>query len=520
MPRLVRKAPLMDRLKAYLDPYDLLLWLAEELNDDGVEDWLKEWSTPIGLGLNVFFILARGASSPNSNSRNRNDDIFGEFDTTRGTGWFTWLATFLVHALTLVSCINALYTFLRKRHYRLFEQPVDLPPQTPSAHRVRVDSSPASSSPFRYIQTRLTQAATSASNRAYPDASREVWELGLWDPKPAHLTIFTLFSPGHVLLYYALLPPAPHDPRPSVTILTAIAFSILLSLQLGLLKTAFTQQSTDSRLIHGEVMNEYDTKYVHPNLNKPVRDVGTQTRESATTPRGTKTREVDVYTPTTILNRGFRTNPNPNYAGQYDPHNLSNQREDPAPASSSAAAASRRRSSGIANLTPTPSYTHASTQPAQTNPYANHPSAYQQPQPPQSQHLFRPQPPPDLPPSSPLKPHHERLRERSPRKGDGGSLGVWSHANSPLRKATSRETLSGSGGAGSGILRREVDGARRPPSRGESGRPGSRGGGERGFLRRGEGTGGGGESLYRNGSGSGSGFAGEAGRRRDTTGRF
>lgn len=429
MPRLVSKTPLIDRIKAYLDPYDLLLWLSEELNDDGVEEWLKEWATPIGLGLNILFILARGASNPGSSSKSKTDDVFGEFDNNRGTGWFTWLATLLVHTLTLLSCVNALYTFLRKRHYRLFEQPVDLPPQTPSAHRVRVDSSPASASPFRYLQTRLAQAT--AEQRAYPDASREVWELGLWDPKPAHLTIFTLFSPGHVLLYYALLPPAPLDPRPSVTVLTSLAFSVLLSVQLGLLKTAFTQQSLDSRLLHGEVMNEYDTKFVHPNLNKPVRDVGIQTRESATTPRGTKTREVDVYTPTTILNRGFRTNPNPNYARQYDPHNLSSDQNS---TNNTVSATAARRRPSAANLTPTPAYTNAATQHTNinTNPASTQPSSFRPTTNP-------PEPTPLI--SSPLKPHHERLRERSPRKGDGGNLGVWSHANSPLRKSSSRDLL-------------------------------------------------------------------------------
>lgn len=78
--------------------------------------------------------------------------------------------TFLVHLLTLSCFVNALYTFFRKRHYRMFEQPVDLPPNTPSAHRVRVDSSPASSSPLRYMQNIISNAAAA---RAYPDAERE-----------------------------------------------------------------------------------------------------------------------------------------------------------------------------------------------------------------------------------------------------------------------------------------------------------------------------------------------------------
>jgi hypothetical protein len=254
-------------------------------------------------------------------------------------------------------------------------------------------------------------AAATAPSRAYPDPAREVWEVSVWDPKPFNLTTFTLFSPGHVLVYYALLPTAPLDPRPSVTVALAIVFGAVLSLQLGFMQTSFVQQAKDSALIHGEVMNEYDTKFVHPFLTQPVRDVGTQSRESSLTPRGTKVREVDLYTPTTLINRGFKTNPNPAYASQYDPDDLAHKPEP------------RRESSfGLPRSTTTP----ASSTPK------NYVSSYTQ--------LSAAQPSSDY--SSPLKPHHERPRESVVSgKSDGGSMGVYSHANSPLRKATSSSYL-------------------------------------------------------------------------------
>lgn len=314
-----------------------------------------------------------------------------------------------MHTITLLCCWNALWTFFRRRSYRLFEQPVDVAPNTPSAQRVRVDSSPLSSSPLRYLQHVVS---TTAASRAHPDAEREVWELNIWDPNPLNLTLFTLFSPGHVLIYYLLLPPATMDPRPSVTVVTALAFSALLSFQLWLMKASFSQQAKDQVLIHGEVMNEYDTKFVHPLLNRPVRDVGVQTRDT-TTPRGSKIREVDVYTPTTIVRRAFSTNPNPNYARQYDPDNLASSRSS-----------SRRESGQVATLsnldTPQTGSMHAQTQ-SYSRPITGAADF-----------------------SSPLKPHHERLRERSPTKGDGGSLGVYRHAASPLRKAVSTNQLRAS----------------------------------------------------------------------------
>ena len=414
MPRIVRRAPLSERIKAYLDPYDFFLWLSEELNDDAYDEWLKVWAVPIDIGLNILFILARGASRPSASRGG--DDVFGDAGGKSGSGWFAWFTAFLVHSLTLLCCLNAFYTFFRKRHYRLFEQPVDEAPATPSAYRVRVDSSPMSSSPLRYLQQVVSSAT--ASSRAYPDAEREVWELSIWDPKPFNLTLFTLFSPGHLLLYYSLLPPAILDPRPSVTVLTAVAFGTLLSVQLGFLKSSFSQQAKDSSLVHGEVMNEYDTKFVRPSLQRPVRDVGIQTRESAMTPRGTKTREVDVYTPTTIVNRGFRTNPNPNYANQYDPDNLAAQ-----PYTRRTSVVGGQRNSSTPSLTtPTDAY-------SQTNGYTNFTFS----RPSTGGADF----------SSPLKPHHEKLRERTPAKGGGdGYLSVHSHAASPLRKAASSSYLS------------------------------------------------------------------------------
>jgi hypothetical protein len=272
-----------------------------------------------------------------------------------------------------------------------------------------VDSEPVVSSPLRYFQNII--ASTRAGARAHADPEREVWELRIWDPKPICLTIFTLFSPGHLLLYYTLLPTASLDPRPSLTIVKAMFFGVLLSFQLGLMKTSFSQQAKDTTLLQSQVMNEYDVKFVRPALNHTVRDVGCQTRESSASPRGYRTREVDVYMPTTIIKRAFSTNPNPNYARHYDPDNLS----------SVSAQQHLTRASGN-NSTPPPilktpaasTYSHAETQSAYST-YGNGGPA-------------------DF--SSPLKAHHEKLRERVPvRASDGGNMGVYTHPASPLKRA-------------------------------------------------------------------------------------
>ena len=89
MPRLVRRAPLSDRIKAFLDPADFFLWLSEELHESAWDEALKDWAAPIGLGANLVFVIARANSG--SGTVGRRDDVFGDFDGRGGSGWFTWL---------------------------------------------------------------------------------------------------------------------------------------------------------------------------------------------------------------------------------------------------------------------------------------------------------------------------------------------------------------------------------------------------------------------------------------------
>ncbi|KAI9775871.1 MAG: hypothetical protein M1839_000745 [Geoglossum umbratile] len=362
--RLVRRAPLTTRLKSYFNPLDFLLYLSEQFESGEWGEYQRAVSLPLGVGCNLVFLVARANLG---RGMGRRDDVFGDGG---GRGGWAWLASFVVHFLTLSSILNAIYTFQRKRRYRLFESSIDVPPSTPSAHRVRVDSSPLSSSPLRFLSTLIDPVVSPAEGRSHPDPSRDVWEIAVWDPTPLCLRLFCFFSPGHILVYFLLLPTLPTDPRPSTTVLTTVIFTSLLTVQLLYLHRSYSQQSKDTALIHKEVLHEYDTKYVHPRLNPQVRDVATQF--SAEDCRV----DVQTYTPTTIIKREFHTNPNPIYARHIDP-----------------------------SATPKP------------RPYV--PSAatpFRQPQ---------------------FRPSHQST-------GDGGSLGIFSHANSPLKKPASSGFLTSS----------------------------------------------------------------------------
>ncbi|OCK81891.1 hypothetical protein K432DRAFT_424573 [Lepidopterella palustris CBS 459.81] len=412
MPRLVRRAPLSERIQAYLNPWDFLLWLSEELNSNDWDEFQRAYALPIGVGMNIAFIIAK--SNSGGPAIYGDYDVFGDYGSRKGSGWLVWLTKTIVLILTAASLLNAFYTFYRKRHYRLFEQAVNAPPSTPSARRVRVDSSPIASSPLRFLSNIIY--TTTAQSRAHPDSARDVWELAVWDPNPLCLGLFCLFSPGHILIYYLFLPVAPLDARPSVTVFTTIILAILLSVQLSLLRSYFSQQSKDSALIHKEVLNEYDTKFVHPSLQRPSRDVGIQTppkrRESRDSNTGTT--EVDTYTPTIVINRGFRTNPNPSYASQYDPDNLLSKPE-PRHVPRSTTTPSFR--------TPANGYFPPASASASTNELSS---------------LIRPS-------RTPGNIRQPQFRPLDIGSGDGGSLGVYSHAASPLRKAASTNFLRDDG---------------------------------------------------------------------------
>ena len=91
-PRLVRRQPLSQRIKAYLNPLEFLLWLSEEIDSSDWDQWQQEWSTTIGIGINVVMLIARANSGGSSR---RGDDVFG--DDTGGAGWLNWFVRICAH---------------------------------------------------------------------------------------------------------------------------------------------------------------------------------------------------------------------------------------------------------------------------------------------------------------------------------------------------------------------------------------------------------------------------------------
>ncbi|ODA76213.1 hypothetical protein RJ55_08058 [Drechmeria coniospora] len=391
MPRLVRRKPLWERVSSMLNPMDFLLWLSEEME---TRDWDSNLvGTQLGLGLNLIFLLARA----NSGSKSAEDDVFGDEGSA---SWLSLLVHPLIWTLVFFSVSNAVYTISRTRKYRMFEASIDRQPSTPSAQRVKVQSSPVSSSPLRYIADILTPE--SAESRAHPDRNRDVWELSVWDPLPVCIRLFCFFGPGHVLVYLLFLPLAPLDPRPSVAVFNTLVVQVVLSAQMLLLSSRFGQQAKDQAIVQREVMHEYDTKFVHPRLHPVVRDAGTQLSEASGF--------VQTGTATTLIRRSFMAHHNPHV----DPAesslvaNASNALKPPMftpptvsrRAESTTTAFSRRSPDGRTSL-PT-NRTPASVQTTTS--------------------------------VAPLT---------SSRQGLGGSMGIFTHGKSPLKKAISMGAING-----------------------------------------------------------------------------
>ncbi|KAI2635054.1 hypothetical protein GGS21DRAFT_90290 [Xylaria nigripes] len=398
MPRLIRRRPFLERIKTMLNPMDFLLWLSEEIE---THEWSsKTVGTQMGLAMNFLFLIARA----NSGGTRVADPVFDDGDSTGG--WLSYLVGALVWFLIGFSGVNAYYTMYRSRKYRLFEADVEKKPATPSARRVRLQSSPASSSPLRLLADVMLPG--DAESRAHPDSSRDVWEVSIWDPLPVCLRLFCLFSPGHILVYLMFLPLAPLDARPSITVFNCIVLQAIISSQLMLFQARFSQQNKDTSVVQKEVMHEYDTKIVHPLMYPTVRDAGTQYSRNDV---GTDTDFVELGTPTVRLRRGFKTRPNPNYAKHFDLDNAG---------------------STYTNVAASPGLFSPSITKRQQGPVGNDLAS----------RLFAAKPArtstPGLTPS--------RLNTNQPvatvptgisTTGTGGYLGVMNHPNSPLKKAQS-----------------------------------------------------------------------------------
>ncbi|KAI5808775.1 hypothetical protein DFH27DRAFT_509807 [Peziza echinospora] len=319
-PRIIRRKPLSSRILSWLNPIDYLADIYH-YDWDGVS---ATTATPLAIGLNVFLLIARAngnAARPRS-SRYGYDEVLrtpgGVVASGSKLGYFLWIISWV---LALLSIVNGLLCFSKKKRYRMFESNIEVELSTPSAKRVNLNSSPGNL-PSTILNSLTPQKPRDTGSRNAPtDEGPEVWEISVWDPTPLSLGLFHHFSPVHCAIYFLMFPlassvsstlsgttsSASSSTSKITSYLTVFIIQTLLSLQLGKLISSFTQQAIDKALIQKEVFHEYDTKYVHPRTSTIKRDVGIQCSDDHFEAM------VQVYTPT--YNRlGYTIRPNPSYS--------------------------------------------------------------------------------------------------------------------------------------------------------------------------------------------------------------
>lgn len=132
MPPIIRRQPLSERIKALLNPYDFLLWLAEEMHESAIDEKLRDWTVPIGVATNFVYMIARANSA--NGSKGKMDDIFGDYNARSGSGWLTWFVSQIsVHHQTC--CYFQSLTYISRR------RPLQPTPLQPSQLEMQSTSS-------------------------------------------------------------------------------------------------------------------------------------------------------------------------------------------------------------------------------------------------------------------------------------------------------------------------------------------------------------------------------------------
>ncbi|GAO47326.1 hypothetical protein SAICODRAFT_20593 [Saitoella complicata NRRL Y-17804] len=291
--RLVRRAPLYKRVLSA--PKDWVLSFGEEWDTIEWEAFEKSTSLPAGIAANVVLAGCRLWKALQS-KWDGNGDVFarpgsrgyggakgGVFTNETAKGLFGSTLSLIAVMLVALSILNTLYCFFRTREYRLFQKDAESEtgPSTPSARRVRIETSPS----------RLHSLIASYLNpqpSIHPDSDRDVWQLSIWNPTTFSLRFFCTFSPASAVMLFNLTP---------ANFFWTLVVSAGVGAQLWVLMGWHERQGRDKQVVFGEVMNEYEVKFVQPRLSVVKRDVATQ---ASGVDAETSTVEVEVHTPQLI----------------------------------------------------------------------------------------------------------------------------------------------------------------------------------------------------------------------------
>ncbi|CEL59689.1 hypothetical protein RSOLAG1IB_03622 [Rhizoctonia solani AG-1 IB] len=198
--------------------------------------------------------------------------------------WFSWTTPVTI-LLLLGTLLNTLYLFttIRTYHLHLRENMVD----SPRAKMVNMDmtnaardmdTQPASSLVWRIVRGLGTHVASawrlilgSKSRKATGTSAANVQQLDVWNPGELELSVFTIYSPAHALLWMIFS---------SHTWFVALILMASISGQILALTRSYEGLIKDRRILQGEVMHEYNEKFVYPRVMPVRKDACVMTHEA------------------------------------------------------------------------------------------------------------------------------------------------------------------------------------------------------------------------------------------------
>ncbi|KAF8607862.1 hypothetical protein BDV93DRAFT_467499 [Ceratobasidium sp. AG-I] len=211
--------------------------------------------------------------------------IVAGFEQEEPTPWFSWTTPMTILLLG-ISVLNALYLFttIRSYHLHLRDNLVD----SPRARMVRMDMTTAArdmdNRPPPSLIWRLARGlglhissawrlmlGSKSSRETEKSESHNVQQLDMWQPGELEMALFSVYSPAHALLWMIFS---------SSTWFIAFILMAAISGQVYVLTQSYEGLLKDRKILNGEVMHEYNEKFVYPRIIPVRKDACVMTHEA------------------------------------------------------------------------------------------------------------------------------------------------------------------------------------------------------------------------------------------------
>lgn len=197
--------------------------------------------------LNIITIAAKVSEMLNSFE----NEIFGNDD-----GQSITFESGILTIMFLISCVNVWSMRQKYKTYILFHQPTSGINDLDKSFKV---NSPNASIVLTDVQNdmdRKVQKGSWISNETWEKevVLGERWQIKVWDPAEIHLTLFSSFSPMHVLMLFNMN----QDNFWSTLIMLIINYYIM-----GLINDLWAGRLRDQTIVSGQVLNEFTNGFVY-----------------------------------------------------------------------------------------------------------------------------------------------------------------------------------------------------------------------------------------------------------------